>query len=111
MPYLEVQLPKRAAVNTAMLEPPLPAGEAARVRLERGPNISPLPDLDPLPDTLDAPVLFKAGDHVSTDEISRPAPRPCRTAPTSPNSPSSLSPGSTPTTPAAPPTSATTEVT
>ncbi|WP_252394904.1 aconitate hydratase [Streptantibioticus parmotrematis] len=68
--YPRLRLPDRASVNTAMLQPPLPAGEAARVELERGPNISALPDLDPLPDTVEGPVLIKAGDDVSTDEIS-----------------------------------------
>ncbi|WP_039939870.1 aconitate hydratase [Streptomyces himastatinicus] len=62
--------PAPASVNDAMLEPPLPPDEARRVQLRRGPNISALPDLDPLPDTLEGPVLLKAGDDVSTDEIS-----------------------------------------
>ncbi|MGW0827266.1 aconitate hydratase [Streptomyces sp. NPDC002845] len=70
VPYPSLNLPERATVNATMLEPPPPPAEASRVRLERGPNISGLPDLDPLPDTLDAPVLLTAGDHVSTDEIS-----------------------------------------
>ncbi|WP_210586195.1 aconitate hydratase [Streptomyces sp. GESEQ-35] len=68
--YPALDLRERATVNAAMLEPPLPPAEASRVRLERGPNISALPDFDPLPDALDVPVLLKAGDHVSTDEIS-----------------------------------------
>jgi aconitate hydratase len=63
-------VPEPPSVNVAMLEPPLPPDEAHRVQLRRGPNISALPDLDPLPDTLDGPVLLKAGDDVSTDEIS-----------------------------------------
>jgi aconitate hydratase len=70
VPYPRPDLPEHAQVNTAMLEPPPPPDEAMDVRLERGPNISALPDLDPLPDTLDAPVLLKADDDVSTDEIS-----------------------------------------
>jgi aconitase A len=57
-------------VNTAMLVPPLPADEAATVELVRGPNISALPELEPLPDTLDLPVVLVLGDDVSTDEIS-----------------------------------------
>ncbi|MFF4351037.1 aconitate hydratase [Streptomyces sp. NPDC001530] len=65
-----VDIPERATINTAMLEPPLPPHEAAEVELERGPNISTLPDFDPLPDSIEAPVLLKAGDDVSTDEIS-----------------------------------------
>ncbi|NLU74321.1 aconitate hydratase [Streptomyces sp. HNM0575] len=65
-----LELPELASVNRAMLEAPLPAEEAAEVKLERGPNVSELPVLDPLPDTLEGPVLLKAGDDVSTDEIS-----------------------------------------
>jgi aconitate hydratase len=53
-----------------MLEPPPPPEEAARTELERGPNISGLPDFDPLPDVLEGPVLLVCGDNVSTDEIS-----------------------------------------
>lgn len=70
VPYPDLRLPERASVNRAMLEPPLPPEEAALVELERGPNISGLPDLDPLPDELTGPVLLLCGDNVSTDEIS-----------------------------------------
>jgi aconitate hydratase len=37
--------------------------------LRRGENIQPLPELDPLPDTVEAPVLHVVGDDISTDEI------------------------------------------
>ncbi|MFC9467112.1 aconitate hydratase [Streptomyces coelicoflavus] len=70
VPCPSLQLPEHASVNRAMLEPPLPAEQAARIMLDRGPNISGLPDLDPLPDALEGPVLLKCGDNVSTDEIS-----------------------------------------
>ncbi|MFC4034756.1 aconitate hydratase [Streptomyces polygonati] len=60
----------REPADNAMLEPPLPPEEASRVELDRGPGISALPDFDPLPDAMDVPVLLKAGDDVSTDEIS-----------------------------------------
>jgi len=68
--YPALELPAAASVNTAMLVPPLPAGEAAQVELVKGPNISSLPELEPLPDALDLPVLLVLGDDVSTDEIS-----------------------------------------
>src|SRR5699024_9872696 len=55
---------------TAMLEPPPPAEEARQEKLVKGPNISALPDFAPLPDRIEAPVLLKVGDNVSTDEIS-----------------------------------------
>ncbi|MFF4471888.1 aconitate hydratase [Streptomyces sp. NPDC001599] len=70
VPYPRLRLPEHASVNRSMLEPPLPPERAARVELERGPNISGLPEFDPLPDLLAGPVLLKCGDDVSTDEIS-----------------------------------------
>ncbi|WP_345611526.1 aconitate hydratase [Pseudonocardia adelaidensis] len=66
----DLRLPERASVNTAMLVAPLPADQAAAVELVRGPNISALPELEPLPDALDLPVVLVLGDDVSTDEIS-----------------------------------------
>ncbi len=35
----------------------------------KGPNIVSLPELEPLPDELEVPVLLKVGDNISTDEI------------------------------------------
>ena len=35
----------------------------------RGPNIKPLPELAPLPDTLAAEVVLQVGDNISTDAI------------------------------------------
>jgi len=63
-------LPEYATVNTAMLEPPLPRREALAEELVKGPNIASLPDFPELSDRIEAPVLLKVGDDVSTDEIS-----------------------------------------
>ena len=60
-----IDLPAESSVNTAMLEPPLD-GPA---ELVKGRNIASLPDFPPLPDRIEAPVVLKAGDDVSTDEI------------------------------------------
>ena len=68
--YPRLELPGHSSVNTDMLVPPLPAAEAALQELEKGPNISSLPDFPELPDHMEAPVLLKVGDNVSTDEIS-----------------------------------------
>jgi aconitate hydratase len=70
MSYPPLGLPERASVNTAMLVPPLPPGEAVKQELVRGPNIAPLPSFPPLADRISAPVLLKVGDDISTDEIS-----------------------------------------
>lgn len=68
--YPDLTPPAHASVNTDMLVAPLPPERAAEVELVKGPNISSLPELDPLPDRIEAPVLLKVGDNVSTDEIS-----------------------------------------
>ncbi|MFI0374414.1 aconitate hydratase [Actinomadura sp. 1N219] len=65
----EVRLPRRSSVNRQMLEPPPPVDEARGVALEKAPSIGVLPELDPLPDELEVPVVIKVGDDVSTDEI------------------------------------------
>jgi aconitate hydratase len=67
MRYPRVSEPENRNVNLTMFAPP--DSEGARTPLEKGPNIQPLPAFDPLPDTVEAPVLLKLGDHVSTDEI------------------------------------------
>jgi aconitate hydratase len=61
-------LPSSSSVNTAMLVPP-PAVCGERVELVKAPNITEMPDLDPLPDDLEVRVALKVGDDVSTDEI------------------------------------------
>jgi aconitate hydratase len=67
--YPRLELPERSHVNTAMLVAPMPVDEARAQELVKGPNIASLPDLDPLPDRIEAPVELKVGDNVSTDEI------------------------------------------
>ncbi|MGI6208987.1 MAG: aconitase family protein, partial [Anaerolineae bacterium] len=39
------------------------------VEIVRGPNIKPLPEMGPLPDVLEGPVLLKVGDNITTDHI------------------------------------------
>lgn len=68
--YPDLALPECASVHTAMLEPPLPPEQAQQEELVKGSNISALPEFPPLPDRIEAPVLLKVGDNVSTDEIS-----------------------------------------
>ncbi len=69
MPYPEVEFPKKSVINREMFLPPLPEEEARKLELVKGPNIASLPELDPLPDGLELPVLLKVGDDISTDEI------------------------------------------
>ncbi len=59
--------PATLLINTDMLVPPAQEGEP--FDLEKGPNIKPLPELEPLPEALQGPVLLKVGNNISTDEI------------------------------------------
>jgi len=67
MPYPRLEEPESPRLNLDMLVPPLPEGASGE--LEKGPNVKPLPDLEPLPDRFEGPVLLKVGDDISTDEI------------------------------------------
>ncbi len=62
-----IQEPSTSIVNLDMFLAPVEA--TPRPELVIGPNIKPLPDFEPLPSELHAPILLKAGDDVSTDEI------------------------------------------
>ncbi|PZO59566.1 MAG: aconitate hydratase, partial [Pseudoxanthomonas suwonensis] len=62
-------MPEQYARIEDMLIPPLPEEEAAQVDLVKGPNISSLPEFEPLPDRLEVPAILVMGDDVSTDEI------------------------------------------
>jgi aconitate hydratase len=65
-----VDEPTDLLIDTANLVPP-PPEDAERVELRKGPNISTLPEVEPLPDSLELPVLLAMGDDISTDEILR----------------------------------------
>ncbi len=61
----ERPMPDRFAASTVGLVLPDGGGDVVR-----GPNIKPVPLGEPVAETLEAPVLLKLGDKVSTDDIS-----------------------------------------
>jgi aconitate hydratase len=69
MDYPAIRLPEKATVNTATFRPP-PQGDTTARELLKGPNISSLPEAAPLPNEIEAPVLLRVGNDISTDEIS-----------------------------------------
>ena len=71
MTYPRVEDPDDPIVNTESLTPPPPAEEARGVELRKGPNVSSIPQIEPVPDRLEVPVNFVADDDISTDEILR----------------------------------------
>ncbi|MBI5441686.1 MAG: aconitate hydratase [Deltaproteobacteria bacterium] len=67
IPYPRAKDPERYLVETsAILSPP---ADGSSVEILRGPNIKRFPDLDALPEELDAEVTIVVGDDVSTDTI------------------------------------------
>ncbi|PYM89535.1 MAG: aconitate hydratase, partial [Candidatus Rokuibacteriota bacterium] len=60
-----VALPPRFATSTVGFVEPDGQGE-----IPRGPNIKPVPLGEPVPETLEAPVVIKLGDKISTEDIS-----------------------------------------
>ncbi|MGO1949195.1 MAG: aconitate hydratase [Mycobacteriaceae bacterium] len=69
MAYPVPEMPEKYSSVDDMLLAPLAPDEASKVELVKGPNISSLPEFDPLDDRLEAPVLLVMDDDVSTDEI------------------------------------------
>ncbi len=67
MPYPKVSEPDELLIDAEAVSPP-PA-DGRNLELDKGSNIKPLPHFEPLPASLEGPVLIKTGDNVSTDEI------------------------------------------
>lgn len=65
--YPAVQNPSRYLVDDSSIIAPLE--DATAVEIVTGPNIVPFPDFDELPEQLDATVILKAGDNITTDHI------------------------------------------
>lgn len=67
MDYPLVTEPKKYIVHESSLI--FPSDELKQTTIVRGPNIKPFPSLGPLPDTLEAEVVLKVGDNITTDAI------------------------------------------
>lgn len=67
MPYPAFEEPEEIILNIEALN--APPADGSKVELVKGPNIASLPVFDPLPKKVGGPVLIKAGNNVSTDEI------------------------------------------
>lgn len=69
MKYPKVSEPKKPTIDVDLLDAPLPLDEAKKVKLYKSKNITSIPEMQPLPDELNVPILLHLGDNVSTDEI------------------------------------------
>ena len=64
-----VGLPDSFRIDDSAVLMPANEEEAESVQLVKGPNIGAFPDGKPLPDMLEAPVVLKVGDNITTDHI------------------------------------------
>ena len=67
MDYPRIKDPEAYLIDMTSFITPSDTGSKAEVI--RGPNIRPIPEMDPLPETLEAEVVIKVGDDISTDTI------------------------------------------
>ncbi len=67
MDYPKFEEPEKITIITETLTPPSKNGQ--NVKLEKGPNIHSLPIFEEIADTIEAPVIIKTGDDISTDTI------------------------------------------
>lgn len=67
MAYPHIQDPEKYVVDDHSIL--APSEELRKTVIMRGPNIAPLPEMEPLPETLEAEVVLKVGDNISTDTI------------------------------------------
>ena len=67
MPWPGVRNPERYVVDDSSIIHPLE--DTSGVEIITGPNIVPFPQFEPLPDTLEAQVIIKVGDNITTDHI------------------------------------------
>ena len=65
-PFL-FRMPERFVIDDSMFLYPSP--DPDKVKIRRGPNIAPLPEMKPLPARLKGDVLLKLGDNITTDHI------------------------------------------
>lgn len=68
-PIAQPQQPDRFRINDDGIIAPLPAAEAEAAEVLRGPNIKPFPETSPLDDHIEATVILKVGDNITTDHI------------------------------------------
>ncbi|HOF01456.1 MAG TPA: aconitate hydratase [Spirochaetota bacterium] len=63
----EFKFPDEFVIDDRFIIPP--AIEPDKVQIIRGPGIKPLPEQKPLPDSIEAKVIIKVGDNITTDHI------------------------------------------
>lgn len=66
---INISQPEKFLINDNMLIDPADEKDAGKVEILRGPNIKPFPVAKPLEDNIEAKILLKVGDNITTDHI------------------------------------------
>ncbi len=66
---ISVTMPASFQINDSAVLAPLPLEEAASAEVLRGPNIKEFPKSKPFADSLEAKLVLKVGDNITTDHI------------------------------------------
>ena len=67
MPNIEI--PEYFDIDDSSVIPPASIEEAKSLEILRGPNIKPFPDANPVTDKIEAKLVLKVGDNITTDHI------------------------------------------
>ena len=65
----DIIMPKKFRIDNRGIIPPADKNEASEIKILRGPNIKSFPDTYPLSDRIEAEVVLKVGDNITTDHI------------------------------------------
>ncbi|MBR4019863.1 MAG: aconitate hydratase, partial [Firmicutes bacterium] len=65
----EVEIPEAFKIDDSGIIPPADPGDVDSVEILRGPNITPFPQSIPQEDALEAALVLKVGDNITTDHI------------------------------------------
>ncbi len=65
----KVDMPAVFKIDDSAIIPPASLEESKELPILRGPNIKPFPDSEPQEDALEAPLVLKVGDNITTDHI------------------------------------------
>ncbi len=66
---LDITMPEKFLINDSAVLPPVPAEEAEKAQVLRGPNIKEFPKSKPFTNELTAQLVLKVGDNITTDHI------------------------------------------
>jgi len=63
----EFRQPEQFIIDDSMII--APSAEPEKIEIRRGPNIAPLPEMPPLPESIEGEILIKVEDNITTDHI------------------------------------------